>query len=41
MLVVDGALVDLDSFPEDVNQLAGEALVASVAECGIDPSVFG
>jgi len=40
LLVVDGDLVDLNSFPDGVNQLAGQALIASVAQCGINPSVF-
>ncbi|MFT4658449.1 MAG: hypothetical protein ACJAXA_001194 [Candidatus Aldehydirespiratoraceae bacterium] len=40
-LVIDGALDDLDSLGDSVNDLAGAALVASVDECGIDPAVFG
>ncbi|MFT6291478.1 MAG: hypothetical protein ACJAR2_002080 [Ilumatobacter sp.] len=41
LLVIDGALVDLDSLGDAVNDPAGAAFVASVDESGIDPSVFG
>jgi hypothetical protein len=41
VLVIDGALVDLDSLGDEFNELAGAALVESVDECGIDPSIFG
>ncbi|MFK7919251.1 MAG: hypothetical protein AB8G14_14340 [Ilumatobacter sp.] len=36
-----GTLVDLDSFDDAVNELAGAALFDSVDTCGIDPAVFG
>ncbi len=40
--LLDGdRLVDLDSLPDETNQLAGEALFESVDACGIDPAVFG
>jgi hypothetical protein len=41
VLVVDGALVDLDSLGEAGADAAGAALLASTDECGVDPSVFG
>lgn len=36
-----GTLVDLDSFDDDVNELAGAALFEAVDTCGVDPAVFG
>lgn len=41
VLVVDGEVVDLDQLGESAVELAGNALVASIGACGIDPSVFG
>lgn len=40
-LFVDGALVDLDGLPVEVQDLAIEALTAAVTGCGIDPSLLG
>lgn len=40
ILYADGALVDLDALPTEVNDLAGVALIESVTTCGIDPTVF-
>lgn len=36
-----GTLVDLDSFDDDVVELAGAALFDAVDTCGVDPAVFG
>ena len=40
LLVVDGALVDLDSLPSEAQSLASDALVQSIEICGIDPTVL-
>ncbi len=40
VLYIDGALVDLDALPAEINNQAGAALVESVTTCGIDPTAF-
>ncbi|MFN3255888.1 MAG: hypothetical protein ACE37B_09330 [Ilumatobacter sp.] len=41
VIVVDGSLVDLDGLSDEFIEPAGQALVAAVDECGLDPAVFG
>lgn len=41
VVLVDGALIDLDTLPVEYEQPAIDAVVASVDECGVDPGLVG
>ncbi len=41
VLLVDGALIELDTLPTTYDDAATDALIASVDACGVDPALFG